>query len=534
MDHEVNTGLFVSAELQWKPLVTLPKAMPNCMFLHIGTEATSTPLGDLLDKQDWFGISVCPEPPPQHLYEKILQVPLDPTRDEHDEEFKKLTTKKGGRVPKPKYFKLAYVKVLFKQYDPALDSDNDDDHEGHLDHEGNNDESPQQQTSAGQASTPVARTSKGPHAEDAPPELTPAALGYGLLGVTRGTPVRRRLRALRNALAAALARLDQDGGLVFTWPGLPFHPVLLFITSYLRGLFTRLHLLTPEGIRSWEVYVLGIGFKRDQLESSGKGGGAELTSFFDCSLRHAHLDDVLLWTLTSQSELKEARGERGSKVKGYDDLWRTYAGKLNSLVNELGTEVTAQVGAKRRRPVRKRTAAERPKPKPKPKAKSQGKSPTKPKSPSAAGQAAAGQVAAAGQESPAAPSRRAQQAPGAGAGDGIDGKDGKDGTRGGSQGTPSKPRRPLLQMSRSMPWLSCSLGAAPGTSYAGFPDRQSFTEQWPELAHALDCSDKHPRRWHRRRLAGEKSLPLLPGLQQGNQEVASVHAGSNGLAKPIV
>jgi len=496
MDKEVNTGLFVSADLSWKQLLTLPKTVTNSMFLHIGTVATSTPLGDLLDKQGWFGVSVCLEPPAQHLHEKILQVPLDPTRDEHDEEFKKLTTKKGGRVPKPKYFKLAYVKVLFKQYDPALDSDNDD--------EGSSDEVPQQETPPGQASTPVARTSKGSHAENGHPELTPAALGYGLLGVTRGTPVRRRLRALRNALAAALARLDDDGGLVFTWPGLPFHPVLLFVTSYLRGLFTRLHLLTPEGVRSWEVYVLAVGFKRDRMESAGKGGGAELTSFFNCSLRHAHLDDVLLWTLTPHSELIEARGEKGSKVKGYDDLWRAYAGKLNSLADELGNEVAADVASRRRRPVRKKPQ----KPKPKP----QGKSAAKPASPPSVGQAATA--------APEVPARKVQRVP-------------PDAGNVSDQRIPAKPR-PLLQMSRSMPVLACSLGGAPGTSYVGFPDRVSFTEQWPELAHSLDCSDKHPRRWHRRRLAGEKSLPLLPGPHADRQDAASAHAGSGGLVQPIV
>lgn len=501
MDYDVATKLFVSSELNWKPMLTLPKAVANCMFLHIGTEATSTPLGDLLDKQGWFGVSVCPEAPPQHLFEKILQVPLDATRDEHDEEFKKLATKKGGRVPKPKYFKLTYIKVLFKQYDPALDSDNED--------EGNVGEAQKQETSPGQASAPVAKTTKGPCAEDAPEELTPAAMGYGLLGVTRGTPVRRRLGALRKSLAAALARLDDDGGLVFTWPGLPFHPVLLFITSYLRGLFTRLHLLTPEGIRSWEVYVLAVGFKRDRLESAGKGGGAELTSFFDCSLRHAHLDDVLLWTLTPQSELKEARGERGSKVKGYDDLWRAYAGKLNSLATELGAEV-ATGASKRRRPVRKRPTKPAPKPK--------GKSADKPASPPAA-KPAAKPAAAAAPEAPAAPSRKVQRAP---PDVGIDGNDST------QRVPPAKPRL-KLQTSRSMPSLACSLGASPGARYIGFPDRVSFTEQWPELAHALDCSERHPRRWHKRRLAGERSLPLLRGPQ-----AAAAQAGSGGLVQPIV
>jgi len=282
-----------------------------------------------------------------------------------------------------------------------------------------------------------------------------------------------------------------------------------------RGLFTRLHLLTPEGIRSWEVYVLAVGFKRDRLESAGKGGGAELTSFFDCSLRHAHLDDVLLWTLTPDSELKEARGERGSKVRGYDDLWRTYAGKLNSLTNELGNEVVTEVGSKRRRPVRKRP----PKPAPKP----EGKSAAKPALPPAAGQAAtaAPEVPTAAPEA-TAPSRKVQRVP---PDAGIAGKDGRAGS---DQRIPAKPRL-TLQTSRSMPSLACSLGAAPGTRYVGFPDRVSFTEQWPELAHALDCSERHPRRWHKRRQAGERSLPLLPGPQ-----VAIAHAGSGGLVQPIV
>ena len=92
------------------------------------------------------------------------------------------------------------------------------------------------------------------------PPVPPATIsGYGVVGLTRGERVRRRLRALKNSLAIALGRLAQDGSLVVLWPGLPLHPVLFFLAGErpnstrctaegsLRKIFLRVHVLSPEG-----------------------------------------------------------------------------------------------------------------------------------------------------------------------------------------------------------------------------------------------------------------------------------------------
>ena len=80
------------------------------------------------------------------------------------------------------------------------------------------------------------------------PPVPPATIsGYGVVGLTRGERVRRRLRALKNSLAIALGRLSQDGSMVVLWPGLPLHPVLFFLAGSLRKIFLRVHVLSPEG-----------------------------------------------------------------------------------------------------------------------------------------------------------------------------------------------------------------------------------------------------------------------------------------------
>eukprot|EP00971_Amphidinium_carterae_P281339 5585745-Amphidinium_carterae.1 len=38
-----------------------------------------------------------------------------------------------------------------------------------------------------------------------------------------------------------------SGSMVLVWPGLPFHPTLLFIMAYLRPVFQRVHVVTPPG-----------------------------------------------------------------------------------------------------------------------------------------------------------------------------------------------------------------------------------------------------------------------------------------------
>merc|ERR1711957_441391 len=173
----------------------------------------------------------------------------------------------------------------------------------------------------------------------------------------------------RNLLSVALHRLNNQGSLIITWPGCPFHPVLFFLCAYLRGLFLRVHLLTMEAsTKTFEIYILFAGFKRENADEPGKGGGSELKSFFECAYCRNVLDDVLLWTLTAGQEVKEAAFGVGGKsvAKSHEDLWVALARKYKTLGAELGTVVTTKKEVKKGKdkPKEKKEKKEKPKPKP--------------------------------------------------------------------------------------------------------------------------------------------------------------------------
>merc|ERR1719229_2113477 len=71
--------------------------------------------------------------------------------------------------------------------------------------------------------------------------------GFGKIGVTCTEPPRKRLRALRNMLNVAMGRLANNGNLIISWNALPSHPMLFFISAYLRTLFLRVHVTTMTG-----------------------------------------------------------------------------------------------------------------------------------------------------------------------------------------------------------------------------------------------------------------------------------------------
>uniref|UniRef100_A0A7S4WCU5 Uncharacterized protein n=1 Tax=Alexandrium monilatum TaxID=311494 RepID=A0A7S4WCU5_9DINO len=561
LDYEMHTAQFSKIEPTWKTLLTSPKGgTTQQVWLHLGTEATSEGLGDLLDKMGWFGMHVCAHPPPPHLRDRVDHIQLDPLRDKDDEQFKFLCRKKGGMMPKPKLFSLVFIKMIFSPDDPTLDSSDEEDEVGMSSIKEEPPEAPEdggEVRGGASASKPPKKKGPGIH------EIGSECFGYGKLGVTRGMHPRRRLRALRNVLNVALTRLDDKGFLVITWPALPFHPMLFFLTHFLRGLFMRVHLITPENIKSWEIYILCAGFKREDKNNPGAGGGSELKSFMEGAYRSNCLDDVLLWTLTSEAEKEEAEGPKGSVAIGYEDLWTVYANKLDLLATELQVEVAAPLPT--RKPKAQKAADQ---------AKAKAKAKAAPDSPSS-GAGGARAPAVPGREEgrePASASkeRPQQQAPGGsktGAKDeevpvsliDSDAKkaarldraakeekrhmttDQKAAAAGMSKEDYEAKRFADLQakaeswtvmentgiqaflpkqlpkktgpISRSYPSLACSLGAAPGASHSGFPDRKAFVAKYPMLAHALDCTEHNDRRWHRRRLVSRTCV--VPGNEDG-------------------
>merc|ERR1712060_87662 len=115
--------------------------------------------------------------------------------------------------------------------------------------------------------------------------------------------------------------------------------------------------------------ILCAGFKRENADEPGSGGGSELKSFFDCAYRRNVLDDVLLWTLTASQEAKEAAFGVGGKsvAKTHEELWSTLALKYKKLGADLGTVVTSKKTvpkAKAKDKAKDNEKKEKPKPKP--------------------------------------------------------------------------------------------------------------------------------------------------------------------------
>jgi len=303
MDKDVITGLFSAAEPQWRTLLTTPKKGGTCVFLHIGTEPPSTPIIDLLTKLGWFGVCVCAEPPAEGNEDRIQHCELDPYKEEDEAEIVKLQVAKGSLLPKPASFMLAFADVVWDSDNIDNDMDQaslfkniDDNTDGlvsrkefrhaqklgmvpkdlkfkTLDINGDGSITKDEFIQAvkrglmGEEEKAMFEAAKKPE----PPMDT---CGYGLLGVTWSPQVRWRLRMLRNTISVALQRLSNQGSLVITWHGVPHHPALLFITSQLRPVFLRVHVLVPEGTRSWETWILAASFKRSEAEEVASMGAA--------------------------------------------------------------------------------------------------------------------------------------------------------------------------------------------------------------------------------------------------------------------
>lgn len=397
------------------------------------------------------------------------------------------------------------------------------------------------------------------------------ASGYGKLGVTRYASVRKRLRTLYTSLQVALNRLKHNGSLVLLWPGLPCHPVMFFLTSYLRNLFMRVHVVAMEGIKTFEIYILCATFNREKANDATPGeGGTALKSFLGCAYRRAALDDVLLWTLTANAESEEAFFGVGgkSKTRTYDELWTLMAAKYKALAVELDMDVTKVKKVDREKKVGKKCAEDDKDVKADPKAK--GKSKAEPKSPAKAKAGAKGKAKAeakakaepksdakakpptsksdaedeSGGESPspspsppqakAKPSKAPSKAPDktaklsktfpASAGGGAAGTDDeadasktqkvdagkKKGTavsdaleEAAAQDVPKKPKPKRIILSRSVPCLATTFGAAPGSLGATLwhPDRQEMSAHSRLIKFAELCAEHKidVRKWHRKR-----------------------------------
>lgn len=318
-DNVVFTTWLTTFEVTWKQTMTAPQKGKQCVFLHVGTETPSRRLMLVLNKLGWYGVSIAPELPETGFEDSVTGIVLDPSDEANEDAFTAIGELghpyRGGLVPKPNYFGLAFCNFVYtvqelrdEMFGPGVDDRK-------------------------------MGTAVGPQ--------DPSS--YGLIGVSRSEGVAKRLRTIRTVLATALARLANKGTLIITWPGLPFHPAMLFITSYLRGLFERVHVNMQDGVQTFECYIICAEFRRDPpapeagAKAASKAKAPDntfaLRSFVNSAFRRNGLDDVLMWTLTENDLIREATyGMSGiSPAKGYDDMWKLFAAKLRSFAFELGT-----------------------------------------------------------------------------------------------------------------------------------------------------------------------------------------------------
>lgn len=331
-DNEVFGLLLSRIEPSWRTTLMTPKCGTTCVFLHLGTEPPSGALCDVFTRLGWFGVSVSPYPLESGFEDYVEHILLDPSADRDRDEFIAMTRNNGGKIPKPSRFLVIFVNTAFNPTDPEPDSDEE---LGVFGEEPKDKKEPEKQASWLRGNMPVS------HKENST-ELTSAS-GYGKLGVTRNPSVRKRLRALYMCLLVALNRLKHQGSLVILWPGLPCHPSLFFLTSFLRTIFMRVHVVSNEGIKTFEVYIVCASFNRTKADDPTPGEGATaLMSFLGGAYRRAALDDVLLWTLTACDEKGEASFGVGgkSKCKTHEDLWNTMAAKYKALAVDLDMDVT--------------------------------------------------------------------------------------------------------------------------------------------------------------------------------------------------
>lgn len=187
------------------------------------------------------------------------------------------------------------------------------------------------------------------------PQLSDLARSYapGFLGTSQDEGVEKHLQIFRYILIAAIQRLAPGATMIVTWPGMPDHPVLFFLTSHLRRKFSNVYVLTQPEPTTFEVFVIATGFVElcERVENWFDWGKT-----FEYFLTHkAHrtdgYDDVLLWTLTRPALLKEVlelpcrktsiRARAGKKdnaeltAGSYEDLWKAFAAKYKALAHAL-------------------------------------------------------------------------------------------------------------------------------------------------------------------------------------------------------
>jgi len=349
LDQEIHTKDFNKVDPAWKQIMTMPKSGKSCIFLHIGSDAPSEVLTKLLTRLGWYGVQINSKN--RTGFEDMVQsVELDPGSHKSEDEIKKLMRKREGLVPKPDTFPLVYVNLVFKPGLVESDSEAEEeaDEEDELSEVDTPPESAREGSKTDDASLPKKlrsasrRLTSSASSKEAPVLSADAGCGYGKIGVTRTQNIRKRLRCIRNSLAIGLQRLGDKGTLVVCWPGLPFHPVFLFVVNNLRSLFKKVNLVTSDTSGSFEYYILCSNFLREQSENATLGsGGSAMKSFMTGTHRANGVDDVLLWTLTEKSVLTEARigaGGGGKITQSYDDLWTAFARKLEFLIDELQRE----------------------------------------------------------------------------------------------------------------------------------------------------------------------------------------------------
>jgi len=346
-DATVHSNLFAQTEPTWRPLMQRPKKRKqSCDFFHIGTAPMTAALADFLTKLGWSGVCVGPSKPPPGNEDLLQWVNLDPAEAQDQLQIDELLGETGGLVPRPPTFPLAFVNVIFNvNEDATLLDPYDEDYEEKLKAR---QEKEEKEAEAKKESGKKKKKEVVQENAEMPPVPPSTVAGYGVVGLTRSSRVRRRLRALKNSLAISLGRLAKDGTLVVVWPGLPLHPVLFFIAGSLRKLFQRVHVFSPDGSKTFEIYILAAGYKRDRADSKVPGmGGLEIRSFFEDTWRCDGLDDVLMWTLAPFEEDEETNvGLIGkSMVLSYTQLWKTWGAKLTSLALDLGMLLGQDDGA---------------------------------------------------------------------------------------------------------------------------------------------------------------------------------------------
>lgn len=346
-DQTVHGAVFASKEPTWKTLLQKPKkTKQTCVFLHMGTEPPTQVLSDFLTKLGWYGVCIGPLPPPPGNEDLVQFTQIDPSKWSDQGKVDGLTSPGGGLVPRPSQFGLAFVNVTFRAQSDAdfIDPYDENFQEKVILMNKRRAEKAERQEKLGLQWD----EDRSVFDDSVMPETSPTtATGHGKVGISRGERVRRRLRALKNSLKVALQRLQKDGSLVVFWPGLPLHPVLFFLASSLRKVFQRVHVVTSPGSKTFDIYILAVGFKRDKAEDQTPGmGGMELKSFLDSAWRSETLDDVLLWTLAQFEEEEEISvGSSGRGIiASYADLWTTFSEKFRALAMDLGVVILGADG----------------------------------------------------------------------------------------------------------------------------------------------------------------------------------------------